>query len=331
MARRLDLDTLVITLKAAAESTRLRILALLARGDLTVSDLTEILGQSQPRVSRHLKLLAEAALIDRYQEGSWAYFRLSDSGDARLLVSALLERLSLADLVTGRDGERLGEVKLRRQQRAAAYFADHAGEWDELRRLHGPDDAVEAALTGVVGNRPFHSMLDLGTGTGRMLELFAPLYGRGVGIDLSREMLDVARANLDRAGITKAQVRLGDLFAAPVEHGAFDLVTMHQVLHFLDDPQAAIVEAARFLRPGGRLVIVDYAPHTLEFLRDHHQHVRLGFSDEQVEAGFVAAGLAAGTPLAFAPPQPGGLTVKLWHASDRRVLVAAAQADRETA
>lgn len=331
MAPGLDLDTLVLTLKAAGESTRLRILALLLKGDLTVSDLTEILGQSQPRVSRHLKLLHEAGLIDRYQEGSWAWFRLSDADGPRDLVRGLVARLDPADRASGRDGERLAEVKRRRQQKAASYFAANAAEWDELRSLHAADGKVEDALKRIVGDRPFQAMLDLGAGTGRMLELFAPLYRRGVGVDLSREMLDVARANLDRAGIAHALVRQGDLFAAPVERDAFDLVVLHQVLHYLDDPAAAIAQAARHLRPAGRLVIVDFAPHAHEFLRDQHQHHRLGIGDDLVAAAFAAAGLEAAEPLAIAPDSANGLTVKIWHARDPRLLVANAPAQLETA
>ncbi len=329
--QKLDLDILVLTLKAAGESTRLRILALLARGDLTVSDLTEILGQSQPRVSRHLKLLHEAGLIDRWQEGSWAFFRLSDREGPRELVAGLIGRLDPACRQVERDRARLDEVKRRRQQRAADYFAANAAAWDELRKLHAPDAAVEAALRDVVGIGRIGAMLDLGAGTGRMLELFAPQFRRGVGVDLSREMLDVARANLERAGISHAQVRHGDLFAAPVEHGAFDLVIMHQVLHYLDDPVVAIREAARFLRPAGRLVIVDFAPHHHEFLREHHQHVRLGFADDAIAAAFSQAGLDAQRPVAIAPAAQEGLTVMIWSARDPRLLIAKTETAQEYA
>ena len=319
---KLTLDRLVDTLKAAAESSRLRILALLSRGDLTVSDLTEILGQSQPRVSRHLKLLLEAGLIERYQEGSWAYFRLADAESAREFVGTIVARVRDGDPQTERDMERLTAVKRRRQARASEYFRANAASWDEIRSLHAPDKAVEAALVKLIGKRPFQSMLDLGTGTGRLLEIFAPLYRRGVGIDLSREMLAVARANLDRAGVANAQVRQGDIFAPPVEREAFDLVTMHQVLHYLDDPAAAIREAARLLRPAGRLVIVDFAPHALEFLRDDHAHLRLGFADRQIGEWLTEAGLELEETRAFEPDAADGLTVKLWLGRDRRMLVA---------
>lgn len=336
-ARNVALDTMIDILKAAAESSRLRILVLLSRGDLTVSDLTDILGQSQPRVSRHLKLLLEAGLIGRYQEGSWAFFRLSDSEMARDFVSGVVARVNDGDPQVARDLERLSAVKRRRQERAAEYFSANAASWDEIRSLHAPDGAVEAALKQIVGKRPFQAMLDLGTGTGRLLELFAPLYRRGVGIDMSREMLAVARANLDKAGIANAQVRHGDIYAPPVERDAYDLVTMHQVLHYLDDPQQAIREAAKLLRPAGRLVIVDFAPHALEFLRDEHAHQRLGFSDRQIAEWFAEAGLDLEETRDFEPH--GGtaakLTVKLWLGRDRRLLIADpaanTQPEKETA
>ena len=321
------LATMVDTLKAAAESSRLRILLLLARGDLTVSDLTEILAQSQPRVSRHLKLLMEAGLIERYQEGSWAYFRLSDGESVRDFLNGVLGRVDGGDAVVERDMERLASVKRRRQERAADYFSANAASWDEIRLLHVPDAAVEAAMQELVGDRPFQTMLDLGTGTGRLLELFAPLYRRGVGIDLSREMLAVARANLDKADVGHAQVRQGDLYAPPVERDSFDLVTMHQVLHYLDEPGLAISEAARLLRPSGRLVIVDFAPHGHEFLREEHAHMRLGFSDRQMAEWLEEAGLELEAERSFAPEAASdggaeGLTVRLWLARDRRLLVA---------
>ena len=318
-----SLDAMVDILKAAAESSRLRILLLLSRGDLTVSDITEILGQSQPRVSRHLKLLLEARLISRYQEGSWAYFRLADEGVAQETVQSIVARLDALDAAVERDLERLAAVKQRRQERALGYFSANAASWDEIRSLHVPDAAVEAAMKRVVGTRPFQTMLDLGTGTGRLLEIFASLYRRGIGIDQSRDMLAVARANLDKARITNAQVRQGDIYAPPVERDSFDLITVHQVLHYLEEPGRAIQEAARLLRPSGRLLIVDFAPHQIEFLRDEYAHVRLGFSDRQIGDWLADVDLDLKETLDF---QPSGenhhLTVKLWLAQDRRVLMA---------
>lgn len=317
----IGLDALVDTLKAAAESSRLRILTLLSRGDLTVSDLTDILNQSQPRVSRHLKLLLEAGLIGRYQEGSWAYFRLTDSDAEREFVHGLVARLASADPQVERDFERLASVKRRRQERAASYFSENAASWDHVRSLHVPEGAVEDAMRTMIGNRPINAMLDLGTGTGRLLELFAPIYRRGVGIDMSREMLAVARANLDKAGVAHAQVRLGDIFAPPVERDSYDLVTVHQVLHYLDDPSVAIREAARLLRPSGRLLIADFAPHELETLRLDYAHQRLGFSDRQMGEWLRDAGLELEATREFVPAGE-GLTVKIWLAKDRRMLIA---------
>lgn len=321
----LPLDTLVDVLKTVGEPTRFRLLALLARGDLTVTDLTEILGQSQPRISRHLKLLNEEGLIDRYQEGAWAYFRLSQEGAPAALVKTLLAASAGDDPVLVRDGERLSAVKHQRAERAQAYFSRNASEWDELRRLHASDSAVEQALLMLVGPSPIDSLLDLGTGTGWILKLLAPRYRRATGVDASRDMLAVARANLDKAGILKASVRHADILNLSLEGQDFDLVTIHQVLHFLDQPELAIAEAARILRPGGRLLIVDLAPHTLEHLREEHAHVRLGFSHEAIGDWLEKTGLDIEKAIDIAPEQDDGLTVTIWLAKDRRLLMADAE------
>jgi ArsR family transcriptional regulator len=318
----LPLDNLVDVLKTTGEPTRFRLLALLAAGDLTVTDLTEILGQSQPRISRHLKLLAEDALIERYQEGAWAYFRLKQDGKAAVLVRTLLSAVSEEDPVLLRDGERLRTVKRLRAERAQTYFSRNASHWDELRRLHVSDKAVESTLLRLLGTSPVDSLLDLGTGTGWVLQLLSPLYRRAIGIDASRDMLSVARSNLDKAGITKASVRHGDILNLPVEGQDFDLVTVHQVLHFLDQPELAIAEAARVLRPGGRLLIVDFAPHTLEHLRDEHAHVRLGFSHQVMAEWLSKIGMEVEEAINLEPGQDGALTVTIWLARDRRLLIA---------
>jgi len=325
---RLGLDALVDVLKAAGEPTRLRLLALLAAGDLTVTDLTEILGQSQPRISRHLKLLGEADLIDRYQEGAWAYFRLKQEGKAASLVRMLLQHSSGNDPVILRDGERLSSVKRQRAERAQAYFSRNAAEWDELRRLHAADEEVDAAVIKLIGNQSIHSLLDLGTGTGRILQLLSGLYRRAIGVDASRDMLSVARANLDKSGITKASVRHADILNLPFEGQDFDLVTIHQVLHFFDQPEIAINEAARMLAPGGRLMVIDLAPHGLEYLRDEHAHVRLGFSHQSMSDWLRKAGLDVEQAVDLHPGQPGetGLTVTIWLARDPRRLMASESA-----
>jgi len=318
----LALDVVVDVLKTAGEPTRFRLLSLLAAGDLTVTDLTDILGQSQPRISRHLKLLAEDALIERYQEGAWAYFRLKRDGEASALVRTLLAAASTEDPVLLRDGERLRTVKRLRSEKAQAYFSRNASEWDELRRLHVSDKAVEKALLSLVGTRPIDSLLDLGTGTGWILLLLASLYRRAIGVDASRDMLSVARSNLDKAGVVKASVRHGDILNLPLEGQDFDLVTIHQVLHFLDQPELAIAEAARVLRPGGRLLIVDFAPHTLEHLRDDHAHVRLGFSHALMADWLSKVGLEVDEVVDLGPGDQGSLTVTVWLARDRGLLMA---------
>ena len=324
---KLGLDDLVDVLKAAGEPTRLRLLALLSKGDLTVTDLTEILGQSQPRISRHLKLLGEAALIDRYQEGAWAYFRLKQDGAQVGLVEKLLASAAQGDAVLARDGERLTALKQERAARAQDYFSRNAAGWDELRRLHVSDEDVEAALVSLVGTEPVDALLDLGTGTGRILQLFEGVYRRGVGVDASRDMLAVARANLDRSGTTRASIRHGDIFNLPLEREEFDLVVIHQVLHFLEHPDAAIAEASRMLKPGGRLVIVDFAPHTLEYLRDHHAHLRLGFSRQTIIEWLKKAGLSLDKTVDLEPAgeDGDGLTVTIWLAHDRRAPAAKQQ------
>src|ERR1700720_3485340 len=287
----LPFEGLNSALKAAGEATRLRILALLGEAELTVSDLTAILRQSQPRISRHLRLLTEAGLVERFREGSWAFFRLADHSGAGDLAHALIARLAPGDPVGARDRERLAAVRSARAAAAQAYFRAHAAEWDRIRRLHAADEAVEGAISAALADRPFRSLLDLGTGTGRMLELFGPDIERGLGIDLSLDMLLIARARLERVGLRHCSVRQGDIYDLSLPRDSFDVVIVHQVLHFLDDGARAIREAARVLRPQGRLLIVDFAPHDLEFLREEHAHLRLGFSPEAVTQWLEAAGL----------------------------------------
>ena len=322
----LTTESMVEQLKSAAEPSRLRMLRLLAEADLTVSDLTTILGQSQPRVSRHLKLLLEARLIRRRQEGSWALFRLAHEGQRGALISQILSRLDGADPVLMRDAERLADVKRKRRDEASAYFTANAESWNEIRSLHVPEDNVEEALLRIAGDRSYDAMLDMGTGTGRMLELFAPLYRSAVGIDTNRNMLNVARASLDAAGLVNAEVQMGDVFNMPVPRNAFDLVVIHQVLHFLDDPASALAQASRSLAPGGRLVVVDFAPHDLEFLRDEHRHHRLGFETETVRGWFEQAGLRPAHVEELRAEGAGSdgrqLTVMIWTADDPRYRIA---------
>ena len=315
------LDALVDLLKAAGEPTRLRLLVLLSAGDLTVTDLTEILGQSQPRISRHLKLLTEAGLVERYQEGAWAYFRLRQDAEAAALTQGLLTVVLRSDPVLMRDAERLSAVKRARAEKAQAYFSRNAAEWDELRRLHVNDTEVEAALLNLLGQEKVDALLDLGTGTGRILQLLSGHYRRAIGIDASRDMLSVARANMDKAGIVSASVRHGDILNLPLDSGEFDLVTIHQVLHFLEHPELALAEAARLLKAGGRLAIIDLAPHDLEYLRHEHAHVRLGFSRPIMADWLTKLGLTVEKVVDLQPEGNGGqsLTVTIWLAGKAAV------------
>jgi len=321
---------LTAMLKAAGEATRLRILALLAEAELTVSDLTEILRQSQPRLSRHLRLLAEAGLVERFREGSWAFFRLGERGGSADLARALIGRLKGDDPIVARDRERLAAVRAARADAAQNYFRRHAAEWDRIRRLHVADAAVEDAIRAALTDKPIRALLDLGTGTGRMLELFAPEIERGLGLDLSLDMLALARARLDRAGIKHCSVRRGDIYDLTLPRDSFDVVIIHQVLHFLDDSARAITEAARVLRPGGRLLVVDFAPHDLEFLREEHAHRRLGFAAETVTQWLEVAGLDVVRQQTLPPGPQGKIAVSLWLARDPRIVLAA-PASREVA
>jgi len=324
MTGRLGFEALNAALKAAGEETRLRVLALLAEAELTVSDLTDILRQSQPRISRHLKLLVEAGLIERFREGTWAFFRLAEHGGGAELAHALLDKLNHADPVIARDRERLASVRQARAAAAQAYFRAHAVEWDRIRNLHVADEAVEAAIKDALADKPFRSLLDLGTGTGRMLELFGPHVERGLGLDLSLDMLLLARDRLERAGLKHCSVRQGDLYDLPIANDSFDVVILHQVLHFLDDGGRAIKEAARVLRPGGRLLVVDFAPHEQEFLREQFAHRRLGFAPETVTQWMAASGLepTLHKSLSPEPGSEGKIAVSLWLARDKRTVVA---------
>jgi SAM-dependent methyltransferase/DNA-binding transcriptional ArsR family regulator len=318
------MDKLIAMLRAAGDPTRLRLLLLLRESELAVSELIEIVGQSQPRVSRHLKLLGEAGLLERFKEGSWVFYRAADRGKGADL-SRVLAALADPTLVEP-DRLRLAHVREARAVAAATYFKVNAAEWERIRALHAPEKDVEAAIVRRLTAKPIEALLDAGTGTGRMLELLAPHAKRAVGIDVSPEMLAIARDRLAREKLPQVQVRLGDIYRLPFTAGdaGFDAVLFHQVLHYLDDPGAAVAEAARVMRPGGRLAIADFAPHGLEFLREDYAHRRLGFSDREVRGWFEAAGLKPGDSDTIAPadhkgsgPSPEKLTVKLWLATVR--------------
>src|SRR5215470_4747314 len=309
-----SMDELLAVLRAAAESTRLRLLLLCARGELTVSELAQILGQSQPRVSRHLKLLCDAGLLDRFREGSWVFYRLSSGTAASGLVRQLVGACGEGDRTVALDLQRLAAIKRQRAEVAAAYFRENAAQWDEIRSLYIDEREVEAALGDIIVASGPGDLIDIGTGTGRMLEVLGPQVGHALGIDQSREMLAVARVNLERAGLATGTVRLGDMYQLPLPDGCFDAAIIHQVLHYAERPGDAIFEAARVLRPNGILVVVDFAPHTLEFLREEQAHRRLGFADGEVAEWCRAAGLEP-APARHLPGDP--LTVVVWTAFRR--------------
>lgn len=309
------MDELLAGLKAIAETTRIRILFVLSHGELNVSELTYVLGQSQPRVSRHLKLMAEAGLLSRNKEGNWVLFRLRSEGVGGALARSLVDMLPGKDAVLSGDLSRLEEVRRQRDEKAQAYFSANAAHWSSLRSLHVDEANVEQAMRQLVGSKAIDTLVDLGTGTGRVLELFGTVARDLHGIDASREMLAIARANLEKHGFRRAELRQSDIYALPLADASADLVTIHQVLHFLDEPQRALLEARRILRPDGKLLIVDFAPHELEELREEHAHRRLGISAEQMTAWFTRAHLQLVRHMVLDPPwlkSRKGLTVSLW-------------------
>ena len=308
-----DLKNLVGLLKAAGEITRLRLLALLIKGELSVKDLTDILGQSQPRVSRHLKMLADAGLLERNAEGAWAYYRLWENSEQADLVRQMVARIEKTDPQLLLDQCALEKVRLEHQKQADAYFAQVAQSWDVLRNMHVPEAALEKAILAAVGDRPVDHLLDLGTGTGRMLELLEKKYTRGTGIDSSREMLGVARAKLAADAISHAQVRLGNIINLDKYAAQSDLIVLHQVLHYFDDPGRVLFEARQKLAGGGRMLVVDFFSHEFEALRTEHAHRRLGLSHQQMEKWAERAGLALIKSEEFhAENSEQGLVVCLW-------------------
>ena len=301
--------------RALADGTRLRILALLRSMELSVGELAQVLGQSQPRVSRHVKILCDAGLAERRKEGSWVFVALGAPERVAPVADALDAWNTVeADHWATADAARLAAVRADRAASAAQWFEANAREWDAIRSLHIAEEQVEAAIGGVIGAARIGQLIDIGTGTGRMLELFAGRAEQALGIDRSSEMLRLARAKLSSHGIDNAELRQADLYALPLADGAADLAIVHHVLHFAQQPGAAIAEAARVLSPGGRLLIADFAAHDREELRTRDAHTRLGFSDEQMTTWFAAAGLA---PDRIETLEGGELTVKLWLARKR--------------
>lgn len=308
----ISMEDILSGLRAAGEPTRLRLLALCAHGELSVTELTHILGQSQPRVSRHLKLLVEAGLLERFREGSLVFYRIAEQSETAVLARTLVDLLPEDSVELNRDLTRLESIRQKRAETAAAYFETNAAHWNEIRRMHVAEEDVEQLLLSLVQGLEVESYLDIGTGTGRILALMADHVNRGIGIDQSSEMLSLARAYLEKEGLKNVHVRKGDMYSMPFDDHTVDLATLHLVLHYAQDPQLVINEAARTLRKNGLLIIVDFASHQEEQLRAEHNHQRLGFSDKEIREAMLSAGLKPGKTQSL---EGDPLTVKIWQAS----------------
>lgn len=299
------MDRLLDIFRALGDPTRLRIFALLRRMELSVGELAQVLGQSQPRVSRHVRILADAGLTTRRREGSWVFLALAEDPRNEPLLAAIEQ--AAGDWIE-EDAARLAAVRAERAHAAERYFEAHADDWDAIRSLYVPEQQVEAAMAQMLGQAAVGRLVDLGTGTGRMLEVFGGAASRAVGVDRSPEMLRLARAKLAETAPT-AELRQGDLTALPLGDAIADTVILHQVLHFVPQPGAALAEAARLIADGGRMLIVDFAPHEREELRTRDAHQRLGFSDAQIAGWLESSGLEL---VQTRELQGGELTVKLW-------------------
>lgn len=303
------MEDILQALRAAAEQTRLRILVLCAHSELSVGELVQILGQSQPRVSRHLKLLMEAKLLERHQEGSQVFYRQATDGLIGEIGLSLIDQLPEDDGILAVDLERLQEIRQKRAERAEEYFRANAANWEDLRGLYIDDKQLDQKVAEVLTSRPLEDLLDIGTGTGRVLRLVGERVKSAIGIDNSRDMLAIARANLDQDKLRHCQIRQGDMYRLPFNQSRFDAITLNMVLRYADDPSSVLREAARVLKSGGRIIITDFAPHELTELRDNHAHSWLGFSDEVIARLAEEAGLELHAPR-YLEGDP--LTVCIW-------------------
>lgn len=310
-------EQIVDALRAAGEPTRLRIIALLRHGELAVGELVTVLGQSQPRLSHHLKALTSAGLTERLPEGSWVFYRLPVTGWASELLGDLFDKIDLARGDFPADQSRLEAVRQSRQSAAETFFSSVAPDWDRIRAMHYPEDLIEAAILKLAGPGPFRRVVDLGTGTGRMLALLGSRAEAAEGLDLSHQMLQLARTKLAESGLSQVRLRQGDAMATPFETASADVVIVHQVLHYLEEPERVLAEASRILQPGGKLIIVDFAPHDLEFMREEFGHHRLGIRQDNMENWAERASLTLNKPIRFDPPKDleRGISVLIWSAT----------------
>lgn len=311
-----DIKTYIERLRAAGEPNRLRILSLLQRGELAVGELAQIMEQSQPRLSHHLKALTNAELVERMPEGAWVFYSIPAAGPIRTFLDDILSPIDRESGDFAADLRRLGHIQRARSDAAATYFSEVADTWDTVRGLHSENELIERRLLEMASRQSFKRIIDIGTGTGRMLSLFSEFAERLDGVDLSHRMLTVARANLDKDGVSHAHVRHGDAGNLPYEDDSADLVIIHQVLHFIDEPDRVLSEASRILEDSGKLLVVDFAPHNLEFLREEHGHRRLGIRHAALSEWSEQAGLKLQAPKLCEHPinAQDGLTVQIWSA-----------------
>jgi len=307
---------MTLLFKALADDSRLRIMLLLQLMELSVGELAAVLDQSQPRVSRHVRILAEAGLAERHKEGSWVFLRPAlprlNHKAASLLDAFLRHDDAVGPVLSAQhaaDRAQLDAIRAIREQRAADFFAQHAGQWDAIRSLQLPEADVEAALADLIRDRPLGRLLDIGTGTGRMIELFADSADHSTALDRSPEMLRLARAKLQHHATEQVDLVQADFYALPLIDQGFDTILLHQVLHYAQNPQGVIDEAGRVAAPGARIAIVDFAPHALEELRERDAHARLGFGDDQIATMLAGAGIDL---IETRSLSGGALTVKIW-------------------
>ena len=309
------MEQLLAIFRAVGDPSRLRILLLVRGMELAVGEIAQVLQQSQPRVSRHLRILAEAGLVERGREGAWVFVRLGPaaiSSPALAAIDALAAAVPGAAGLGAEDRARLAMVRADRAAAVDSWFAAHAGEWQQERSLHSSEAAVEAAIKGALGAGSLGDLVDVGTGTGRMIEVLGGQATSALGLDRNPEMLRLARNRLDAAGLTAARVQTGDMYQLPLGPAACNTLVLHQVLHYADDPAAVIDEAARVLRPGGRLLVIDLMPHNHEELRVERRHLRLGFADDAVRGWMDHAGLSGQVASRLPPASPGELGVTIW-------------------
>ncbi|MEP6341692.1 MAG: metalloregulator ArsR/SmtB family transcription factor [Maricaulaceae bacterium] len=286
------MDSLASILKTLGHPDRLRILAILSHGDFTVSEITKVMGLSQPRVTQYINTLEAVGILERLKEGSWVFSRLRRQNAKNwAIVSAVLSQLPDDDAVLMADFRRLGEIKTARAEAANAFFAQAANDQDQLGIEYLPREDIDAELRSLLGDGPHELLVDLGTGSGRVLTVLADLFGRGIGIDNSRDMLGVARHSLNKSELTHMRVRQGDLNNTGLVGSDASVVTLHQVLHYLERPAEAIAESARLLSDHGQLIIIDFDSHDFDDFRDRFAHRHLGFSDNTIATYFKSCGL----------------------------------------